>query len=203
MKKSRLLGAVICLLACNANASVIYTYTGKNFNSFTGSTFDDSMNVTGYIELAELLAPNLVDVNVTPLSYSFTDGVSTIEKDDGIGGSDTFRFYTNAGGTISMWNVGLLNATPNPAQLGDTASLIGTRHEQTFFASETLDFGQLATCIKLRSNNSCEVNSVDRGKRYDAPGVWAVSAVPIPPALWLFGSGLLGLIGITRRKKEV
>lgn len=28
-----------------------------------------------------------------------------------------------------------------------------------------------------------------------------VSAVPIPPALWLFGSGLLGLIGVARRKK--
>lgn len=27
-----------------------------------------------------------------------------------------------------------------------------------------------------------------------------VSNIPIPPALWLFGSGLLGLIGITRRK---
>jgi hypothetical protein len=25
--------------------------------------------------------------------------------------------------------------------------------------------------------------------------------VPIPPALWLFGSGLLGLVGIARRKK--
>ena len=33
---------------------------------------------------------------------------------------------------------------------------------------------------------------------------WAVrngDVVPIPPALWLFGSGLLGLIGIARRKK--
>jgi hypothetical protein len=28
-----------------------------------------------------------------------------------------------------------------------------------------------------------------------------ISAVPIPPALWLFGSGLLGLVGISRRKK--
>ena len=28
-----------------------------------------------------------------------------------------------------------------------------------------------------------------------------VSAVPIPAAAWLFGSGLLGLIGIARRKK--
>lgn len=28
-----------------------------------------------------------------------------------------------------------------------------------------------------------------------------VNSVPIPPALWLFGSGLLGLVGIARRKK--
>ena len=28
-----------------------------------------------------------------------------------------------------------------------------------------------------------------------------VSSIPLPPALWLFGSGLLGLIGIARRKK--
>jgi hypothetical protein len=28
-----------------------------------------------------------------------------------------------------------------------------------------------------------------------------VSAVPIPTAIWLFGSGLLGLIGVARTKK--
>lgn len=33
-------------------------------------------------------------------------------------------------------------------------------------------------------------------------GVYLAEAVPIPSAVWLFGSGLLGLIGIARRKKE-
>ena len=41
----------------------------------------------------------------------------------------------------------------------------------------------------------------------DAPArVWAVrdgdvSAVPVPAAVWLFGSGLLGIVGIAKRKK--
>jgi hypothetical protein len=30
-----------------------------------------------------------------------------------------------------------------------------------------------------------------------------VSAVPVPAAVWLFGSGLLGLVGMARRKKAV
>ena len=29
----------------------------------------------------------------------------------------------------------------------------------------------------------------------------SISTVPVPPAIWLFISGLLGLVGISRRKK--
>ncbi len=32
-------------------------------------------------------------------------------------------------------------------------------------------------------------------------GVWSAAVVPVPPAVWLFGSGLLGLVGAARRKK--
>ena len=32
-------------------------------------------------------------------------------------------------------------------------------------------------------------------------GIYEISAVPVPPALWLFGSGLLGLVGLARKKK--
>jgi len=31
--------------------------------------------------------------------------------------------------------------------------------------------------------------------------VTGTPAVPVPAAVWLFGSGLIGLIGIARRKK--
>jgi hypothetical protein len=30
--------------------------------------------------------------------------------------------------------------------------------------------------------------------------MFLIRPVPVPPAVWLFGSGLLGLIGVARRK---
>lgn len=44
------------------------------------------------------------------------------------------------------------------------------------------------------------------GQALDTHGAWAVyngdiSAVPVPAGVWLFGSGLLGLIGIARPRK--
>lgn len=39
------------------------------------------------------------------------------------------------------------------------------------------------------------------GVKYNLHLEGAVSAVPVPAAVWLFGSGLLGLVGVARRKK--
>jgi len=42
----------------------------------------------------------------------------------------------------------------------------------------------------------------EKGEHCDLPGPTPQpSVVPLPPAVWLFGSGLLGLIAIARRKK--
>ena len=34
-------------------------------------------------------------------------------------------------------------------------------------------------------------------------GLYAVAPIPIPAAVWLFGSGLIGLIGLARHKRPV
>jgi len=47
--------------------------------------------------------------------------------------------------------------------------------------------------------NTVSTEYGDSGVYYD--NVSFTSAVPVPAAVWLFGSGLLGLVGITRRKK--
>jgi hypothetical protein len=45
-----------------------------------------------------------------------------------------------------------------------------------------------------------EVTASNAGDRYFTS--FAIGVVPIPPAVWLFGSGLLGLIGLARRKRS-
>ena len=37
-------------------------------------------------------------------------------------------------------------------------------------------------------------------KNFRADGRSSVAAVPVPAAVWLFGSGLLGLVGVARRR---
>lgn len=39
------------------------------------------------------------------------------------------------------------------------------------------------------------------GQIADLSNLRAFSVIPVPPAVWLFGSGLVGLVGISRRKK--
>jgi len=46
----------------------------------------------------------------------------------------------------------------------------------------------------------CFSSSAD-ATRYIISGSMKSSIIPIPPAIWLFGFGLLGLVGIARRKK--
>ena len=48
-------------------------------------------------------------------------------------------------------------------------------------------------------NGTFDASAVFEGK--DLSHISAYTVVPVPAAVWLFGSGLLGLIGIARRKR--
>jgi len=63
-----------------------------------------------------------------------------------------------------------------------------TGPDSNFFASQVISTGVFNGIYETGSNGNLTI-----GRR--------VPEVPVPAAVWLFGSGLLGLIGVARRKK--
>lgn len=82
----------------------------------------------------------------------------------------------------------------------DTSSLV------PYDFSATLSFGNTATItnIQIFADETLQNEILDfqilSGSGAYYPG--GTSVVPVPPAVWLFGSGLIGLIGIARRKRS-
>ena len=73
----------------------------------------------------------------------------------------------------------------------------GTYWSGTELASNTAKAGEFSFINgDQRANNPKGIHSAFSWAVRDGD----VSAVPIPPALWIFGSGLLGLIGVAMKK---
>lgn len=86
----------------------------------------------------------------------------------------------------------------------DTLSFTGSFLESSFSllsgsGSTTPDFsGGINTYFGFAGANSISGTLTQYYDNFSLD----IAAVPLPPALWLFGSGLIGLIGIARRKKS-
>jgi hypothetical protein len=105
------LGALTLLLSFQpvAEASTTtYVYVGAQLNQFVGTTCPPTCHLTGSFTVAQPLPPNLVeDVGgsgaFTPLSFTFTDGVTTFTQfNSPVSG---FAVHTDANGNISQWGM--------------------------------------------------------------------------------------------------
>lgn len=116
-KKTHLLSAVTMAAAIGYSTFSVQAarldYTGNLFTQVTifGSTapsdlYTTSDSVTGWIELAAVLEPNLVGNSVSPLSFSFSDGVNMFTESSPLTES-TFQFWTDASGQLSEWSIEL------------------------------------------------------------------------------------------------
>ena len=107
---------------------------------------------------------------------------------------------TNLGWSISdsiLWDIEVKTADLfEPALIpGDQVISIMTHQDRGLFDE---DYAQVEECTIIVLG-FCEFDLVSMGQT-ENPGTWSV--VPIPGAAWLFGSGLVGLIGVARRKKS-
>ncbi len=135
-----------------------------------------------------------------------TNVISGFLAADGDSGDD-FIFSMPTNGHITSVTVSISNFTSVP---GTTASGFAVIYEpgntppnfdnNTFFGD-----GAFNLTLPDPDKSGYEVNLESAPTLFSASYNWSVAIdvapVPVPAAAWLFGSGLLGFIGVARRKK--
>jgi hypothetical protein len=162
--------------ASRADSDTTYTYTGNPFTTFDGSyACEPVCSITGSFTLAQALPANLDAAGTyLPISYSFTDGLTTITQNNSDLGTDFDYFQTNSSGGITGWDIfvekdNILLAT----------TTLGTPFDVTL-----------------------DANSLNDAFNLGDQGTWKTSSatVPEPSSMLLLTSGL-GIIAIGLRKR--
>ncbi len=144
----------------------------------------------------------LVGDEFFPNAYNLTAGetitaTGTFTANLGSTGSETgtVSFATGSGNTMTINLNGTFLFAANDDGYGS-----GLGPFLTFSLGSLTDFD--FTKAGSPAFNSAFLAFDDFGGLY---GEWtnlSLTAVPVPAAVWLFGSGLLGLVGLARRKKR-
>jgi hypothetical protein len=173
------------LVAGSAKANTVYTYTGNQFNQFGGpAACPPECNLSGFFTLAAPLLINLTSASFVPLTFSFTDGITTFTETT----ATSFDFVgvgTDSAGNIVSWNI----------DFNGTSCSVGN-----CFFSSTNPPGCTGCSVIDGSFSSPGGVPTQFAEIKNAPGTWTMSTVPEPGTLVLFGSGLISVMGFARRK---
>jgi hypothetical protein len=178
-------GSTISVGSLSGNADPILGFGLGASTSSTGSTFGFTFNLP-----IALQGPINADSSV---SYSLTSTTAAGAQIAPVVGSNivsAFEVDTSVGGLLSL-NKGV--------DIGSTLFFTGgplTQNSPVYTASNTFTGNLAYDLMTVKVDFSLSADST-----VGLSGFVQQVAVPIPAAVWLFGSGLLGLVGIARRKK--
>ncbi len=168
--------------------------TGKLLAIVAGTCFSAMVSAATTI----VFEPTDGDVNTFDLSGFVPTGNTTFEMLDAVHGLLGPAIVLAAFDRVVFAEDGGLWTATN--QAGDVLKL-GDSSDFQLAAAVGKGAFEGATAAKELASNSWMVSFGDEA---DSLGVvdttLATSEVPVPAAVWLFGSGLVGLVGVARRK---
>ena len=184
------------------------------FMSVTGSYFAFDSNGTGTFSHDERVAIQNANPGVGGITLGSPQNSGEIDLDWNSFGNDG-RHATNTAlgvpsvnvdgsvdmsGWIMTWDtVAVLHNLGNgaPAVIACTSGTFTCANGEEF----TLDYTAIITTLDSATLEPVTGGLTTVPYQLHLEGI-VVSSVPIPPAIWLFGSGLIGLLGIARKKKS-
>ena len=178
-------GSTICVGSLSGNADPILGFGLGASTSSIGSTFGFTFNLP-----IALQGP--INAN-SSVSYSLTSTTAAGAQIAPVVGSNivsAFEVDTSIGGLPSL-NKGV--------DVGNTFFFVGgplTQNSPVYTASSSFTGDLAYDLMTVKVDFSLSADST-----VGISGFVQQVVVPIPPAVWLFGSGLIGLIGMARRKK--
>jgi len=212
MKKSRLLGAVcacLSILSFNVNAAIVTQGFLTSNDDGSSNIITDSLNNVEYLRL-DVLADLTYAQTLAALGTQDGGGWSIASPTDALNftaaalggatacahdGTSVTSFFC---GYMAGWSDGEMGDDYNSTV--DLAWFLDESGDADF-----LQFNESNGRIDMYPTNLLVTDDFSSsGDAAATPVSWLVvrpaSAVPVPPAAWLFGSGLLGIIGVARRK---
>ena len=152
---------------------------GTGYTGITPSTILNSFSFFG----------TATYVGTNPISYQSAEShlVPTADISNCVGSSCTLS--VDLSGWEVYWNGSVFEQGPRPVNTGPFVLAVGT-----------YDLSTSAYSLSWLSQ-------IKGGPFNGVKGYWhlegTVAPVPVPAAAWLLGSGLIGLVGVARRKNKV
>jgi len=185
--KVTILILLLTIFSLPSEAALTYTYTGNPF-TYAGNTVPDLLAYDDHNHI-ELIITTSDEINKittsssTLLYWRYSDGTQTFTSSEGI---DLFKFSVTPSDpttkVMEYWEI-IFDLSRS-----GTRMIINTTNTQD---GRVYDWGQN--------------NLFNYGGNWSSPGTWNVTSaeapIPIPPTIFLMGSGFIGLASLWRRNK--
>lgn len=218
-------GLTLLSMANPAAAAVRYLYEGPPLielndaptpAGFIFNGFDGTQIISGYLDLAGPLGPNLnyfisfsafAPTGAGPdlVGFEFTDGRNTLGTYDGSAEVWSFRLATDSNGQLTgiyLFDIQNRRDSQDPFtgtnQLGPASQGLGMilSGRIDVWAVDSVSLGE---CIELSVSGFCTISGADYAFSGNTPGnsgigTWSIAPIPLPMPSLLLGSALAGLV---------